>query len=89
MRSRWIQVDGELVPAAEYQPEPMHYVMPDIQPYQSMIDGSMIGSRSTHRAHIRQHGVIEIGNEKIATRKIAPAPGLKERLIHEVNQRWK
>jgi hypothetical protein len=39
-------------------------VAPDIQPYQSMIDGSWITSRSHHRTHLRDHGCIEIGNEK-------------------------
>lgn len=40
-------------------------VMNDIQPYQSMIDGSMITSRSTHRDHLREHGCIEVGNEQM------------------------
>ena len=40
-----------------------HQVMPDIQPYQSMVDGSMITSRSKHRDHLKQHGCIEVGNE--------------------------
>lgn len=82
-------MNGELVPAADYQPEPMHYVIPDIPGYKSMVDGTWIGSRSTHRAHIRQHGVIEIGNEKFPERKIAPPPGLHDRLVHEVNKRWR
>lgn len=44
------------------------YVMGDIQPYQSMQTGEMITSRSVHRQHLRQHGLIEIGNEvKAAT----------------------
>lgn len=38
-------------------------VMSDISEYRSPIDGSTIHSRSTHRAHMRQHGVIEMGNE--------------------------
>jgi len=38
-------------------------VVPDIQPYRSMATGEMITSRSQHRAHLRQHGLIEIGNE--------------------------
>lgn len=38
-------------------------VMPDIQPYKSMVDGSMITSRSQHRSHLKQYGMIEIGNE--------------------------
>ena len=40
-----------------------HQVMLDIQPYKSMVDGSMITSRSKHREHLRQHNCIEIGNE--------------------------
>lgn len=39
-------------------------VMPDIAPYVSTIDGSVITSRSRHREHLRAHGCIEVGNEK-------------------------
>lgn len=46
-----------------YSEFPGVLVMPDIQPYQSMLDGSQIGSRSTHRNHLRQHNAIELGNE--------------------------
>ena len=38
-------------------------VNPDIQPYQSQIDGSWITSRSKHRTHLKDHGCIEIGND--------------------------
>lgn len=41
-------------------------VMRDIKPYKSMIDGRMINSRSAHREHLREHGCIEIGNEKFS-----------------------
>jgi hypothetical protein len=40
-------------------------VMNDIAGYTSMQTGEWIGSRSTHRAHLKQHKLIEIGNEKI------------------------
>ena len=43
--------------------KPGHQIMLDIQPYKSMVDGSMITSRSKHREHLRQHNCIEIGNE--------------------------
>lgn len=43
------------------------YVVTDIQPYQSMVTGEMITSRSRHREHLKQHGKIEIGNEKPPT----------------------
>jgi hypothetical protein len=55
---------GELVPKQEYAPEylaPM--VQPDIQGYKSMQTGEWIGSRSTHREHLKTHRLIEIGNE--------------------------
>ena len=45
--------------------KPGHQIMLDIQPYTSMVDGSMITSRSKHREHLRQHNCIEIGNEKM------------------------
>lgn len=71
MRKRWIYIDGEAIEVSEYQPTAVHHVMPDIQPYQSMIDGSMITSRSRHREHLQAHGCIEVGNEKMQT-KVAP-----------------
>jgi hypothetical protein len=58
----------------------------DIQPYVSMIDGSHINSRSRHREHLKTHGCIEVGNEKVAPPKpIQPPAGLKETLIRNVN----
>jgi hypothetical protein len=39
-------------------------IMPDIQPYKAVgIDGSWVTSRSHHRALLKQHGMIEVGNE--------------------------
>ena len=39
------------------------HVIPDIQPYQSMIDGRMIMGRSQHREHLKRNHCIEVGNE--------------------------
>lgn len=39
------------------------YVMDDLKPYRSAIDGSIISSRGHHRSHLRQHSCIEVGNE--------------------------
>lgn len=38
-------------------------VITDMQPYKSMVTGEMITSRSQHRAHLKAHNCIEIGNE--------------------------
>jgi hypothetical protein len=66
-------------------------IMPDIQPYKSMIDGSMITSRSHHRAHLKQHNCVEVGNDPSimnAKRKPLEAPpGLKETLIRVANEK--
>lgn len=40
------------------------YVMADISPYKSMIDGQMIESRSKHREHLKANRMVEIGNEQ-------------------------
>ena len=62
-------------------------VAADIQPYRSMIDGRMINSRSEHRTHLRDHGCIEVGNEKITPKPMSPPPGLKETLIRVANEK--
>ena len=50
-------------------------VMPDIAPYRSMIDGSLIASRSRHREHLREHGMQEVGNDpSVLNPRPAPPP---------------
>lgn len=46
-----------------YREAPM--VMSDIDPYISQVDGSVIDSRSKHRSHLKQHRMIELGNDVI------------------------
>jgi hypothetical protein len=90
MRKRWIQdQSGKLIPAEEYQ-APLNagfFVVPDIQPYQSMITGEMIGGRAQHRAHLRQHNCIEVGNEldKPKPQPKREDPRLKRQLIEAAN----
>lgn len=94
MRKSYVQdpVTLELVPKDEYVRRedinaPM--VMGDIQPYKSMIDGSMITSRSVHREHLKQHRCIEVGNETkyLTSKPMTPPPGLKDKLIQVVNSK--
>lgn len=90
MRKRWIQDEsGKLVPAEEYQAPSSTglFVIPDIQPYQSMITGEMIGGRAQHRAHLRQHNCVEVGNEldKPKPRQAAPDRRLKQQIIEAAN----
>jgi hypothetical protein len=92
VRKRWIQDrEGNLIPAEEYQrpADAGFFVIPDIQPYKSMCDGTMITSRSKHREHLKVHGVVEVGNDlDNAKRKpMTPPPGLKETIIRIANEK--
>lgn len=80
-RKSWVQdpVTLKLIPKDEYYGQAKEsgpFVMSDLQPYQSMVDGSMITGRRQHREHLRQHGCIEVGNEKITPK--APTPVRRE-----------
>lgn len=85
MRRRYIQRDGQLIEVPlNYVPEPRGpLIMPDIKPYVSMQDGSLITSRSRHREHLRMHNLIEIGNETkyLQPKPLKSPPGLKETII--------
>lgn len=91
MKRRFVQIDGELVEVShDYSPEPraeVPHVLGDIQPYRSMIDGTVIQSRSHHREHLRMHGCVEVGNDSSLDRRRGPIqapPGLKETIARNV-----
>jgi hypothetical protein len=46
-------------------------VMSDIEGYISQVDGTWIKSRSHHRDHLKQHKMIELGNDVPMQRKPA------------------
>lgn len=62
-------------------------VIADIQPYKSVITGEEIASRSKHRAHLKQHGMIEMGNEmpKLEKKEIPDVGGLREELYARIS----
>lgn len=68
---------------------PCPMILSDIEPYQSMIDGSMITSRSHHRDHLRQHGCEEVGNEKMSFEKPAAPKGEIAREIKDTIEQLK
>lgn len=92
MRKTYIQVDGVLY---EKGTEPVQEraapdIMPDIKPYQSTITGEIITSRSKHRQHLKDHNMMEIGNDSSLT-KPHRIPDTnpeqrKELLRYQVNQ---
>ena len=89
MKRTYVMIDGEFVERKRDAKGRYHYVQPDIAPYKSMIDGSMITSRSQHRRHLKANNCIEVGNDDPARHlpKQAPINERLERLKYEVNKR--
>lgn len=57
---------------------PSPQVMKDIEPFRNVaVDGKMITSRSQKREMMRQHGLIEVGNERNLT-KPKPKPSRRQ-----------
>lgn len=70
MKRTYVQdpVTHQLIPKEDwYGPSESKtaYVIPDIQGYKSMATGEWISSRSQHREHLKEHRLIEIGNERM------------------------
>lgn len=83
--------DGEIkVNDLEQINDPGYHVIKDCDPFISMIDGSIIHSKSHYREHLRQHGCIEVGNDSSLTKTRKPLvspPGLKETIIRLANEK--
>ena len=61
-------------------------IQADIPGYKSMVTGEWIGSRSTHRQHLKEHRLVEIGNEvKAHTTKQAPRVD-REQIRRDIHQ---
>lgn len=65
MKRSYVQIDGILYEKGSEPRVDAPLIMPDIGEYTSMIDGTRITSRSQHRAHLKKHGCVELGNEPL------------------------
>ncbi len=66
MKRTWVYPSDGSEPyelTGDRTPTPRVHVQGEIQPYQSMVTGETIQSRSQHREHLKRHGKVEIGNE--------------------------
>lgn len=92
MRQRYIQdpVSLRLVPAEEYRGPGVqtHMVIGDIQPYKSMATGEMIMGRAQHREHLKQHRLIEVGNEPIRQQQPRTSKDLRRHVEDVVRGKW-
>jgi hypothetical protein len=87
---KWYNFGGSWSPLGQVR-EGGPYIQPDIKPYQSMITGELITSRSHHREHLRSHGCVEVGNEKLPAPKkdFTATQGLRQELIARYDQERK
>lgn len=91
-RFRWSDDQKRLVPIEEWcdsSPEVGYTVMKDIEPYRSMIDGSIITSRSKHRQHLKDHGCVEVGNDSSLgkpRKQLESPPGLTNSIKYAFEQ---
>ncbi len=100
MRSRWIYDKGEVIYAEErgvvtvdkreVSTNSHLYVIKDCEPFKSMIDGSIINSKSVYREHLRQHNCVEVGNDSSVlnpVRQPMKSPkGLREEVVKAAYQ---
>jgi putative FmdB family regulatory protein len=53
----------------------------EIKPYKSTVTGEMIYSRSDHKRHLRNHNLVELGNDMPKPKKMGDVAGRKEAII--------
>lgn len=63
------------------------YVVRDIGEYTSIVDGTVITSRSQHREHLKAHDMIEVGNERMPSAPSAPSAQDKRALGEAIKRR--
>lgn len=60
-------------------------IMKDIEPYKSVVDGSVIGGRKQHRDHLRARGLVEVGNENVK-QTYQPPPSPVNDIVRVMNE---
>ena len=69
--------------------EEHHFVSGDLAPYRSMATGEWIEGRKNHKKHLKEHKLIEIGNEvnHLKPKERKPDPRLKEMIARQVYEK--
>ena len=87
----FIEVDGKWIPYEEEYTQEVNapMVIGDLAPYQSMATGEWIDGRRAHKAHLKEHKLIEIGNEvnHLIPKERKPDPRLKEAIARQVYEK--
>ena len=95
-KKRWISVNGEAIPEAEYYgSEPQHQVtiIPDIQAFKSSVDGSIITGRAALREHNKRNDVVQTADlaglppRRFQEERRSDRAAIKQTLINVFNQK--
>ena len=98
MRRSWVYIEGVAYEKGVDAIPDRVQIVPEIEPYRSMITGEMITSRAKHREHLRRHGMQEIGNDSSLRKPYTGMPDTapqqrRELLIAQANamthEQWK
>lgn len=85
-------------PLAQYRDLPEHcgktvqrvitapYFAPDISAFKSIVDGSVINSRSDRREHMKRHNLIELGDAPITKQEYRGDHDVRAELSQAVKQ---
>lgn len=90
-RETYVYRGGKLIPkhlaAPRHQPISRGLqVIKDIEPYQAIgVDGRVVGGRRQHREMLRNHGLVEMGNEPHRPRE-APPNRVDMSLINDIKR---
>ena len=63
------------------------YVVPDIEPFVSPIDGKVVSGRVQKRDHMKRHDVEELGDQKAKPRKFVDMPPAGPVVAEELKRR--
>lgn len=63
----WVQCreTGKLIPKGDHKPVRATAIFGDITPHQNMHTGEWVTSRSRHREILREHNLVEVGDQYI------------------------
>jgi hypothetical protein len=93
-KQEWLEMwklSGEAGEAAWNEKQSMHtrgshIIIPDIQPYKSVVTGEVINSRKQHREYLKRNDLVELGNEKGRPKEIPDVPGRREAIVESLRK---
>ena len=98
VRRTWVYIDGVAYEKGVDMIPDRVQIMPEIEPYRSMVTGEIITSRAKHREHLKRHGMVEVGNDSSLTKPYKGMPdtapqqrkeSLRTQVAAMTHEQWK